>query len=208
VQEITSNILYFIKTFVICFLVFSLIYFGFYTIYLQLILNITELVINLFFPSISLALSNEDTLLITVRQGLEINLGVDLFNIAGNVILAPTLVLVTTGLRLAGFIKSLISIVGMGLCHTLVILSLVLKFLIDQQSRFIQVEFSDTLISMMNWLHTFDGAQMAYVFFPFFVWSVICFREISQLIAVSDLRKNKLKKPVGPNDRKQKSQNI
>ena len=188
-QEITSNILYFIKTFVICFLVFSLIYFGFYAIYLRLVLYLVELIVNLFFPSISLALSNEDTLLITVRQGLQINLGVDLFNIAGNVILAPTLVLVTMGLRLAGFFKSLVSIFGMGLCHTLVILSLVLKFLIDQQNRFIPVEFPDILISMMNWFHTFDGAQMAYVFFPFFVWSIICFREISQLIGVSDLRK-------------------
>lgn len=105
-----------------------------------------------------------------------------LYIVGLNVIFAPALVLTTVGATLNGGVRALGSIVIMILLTAVKIMSIVLFYLSNPDNAMIDLGFSDATVAVLASSYKFMD-RMAYAFFPFLAWAIVCPDVIVRLFA-------------------------
>ena len=164
------------------------LYIACHTAYLNLVLYIARVAINIAFPSIDLTL-------VTLVEGALITLGVlvgsahhiilsyDLFFIGLTGLFAPALVLATWGVNAQGIVRCVLAIGLLVLLQGFQITIFVLDFMREQTNTFIAVEFPDLIKSIIETTRNFMGSQFSSVLIPFLVWVALSAAHLNQLLA-------------------------
>jgi len=104
-----------------------------------------------------------------------------LYQIGLNAIFAPALVLVTVGVSASGLLRTVAAILIVLLLQAFEVVSIVLFHLSHPDNLAINLGWPEATVSLIGWVYRFID-RMAYAFFPFFAWFVVCLDVLFQLL--------------------------
>lgn len=102
----------------------------------------------------------------------------DLFSICLNVVFAPALVIMTTGLRGWGWLRVIVAVLIMMLLHAAEVVVTLLRFLTENSNPLI-LAASAAFAGFAKWLYSFFD-KMGYTLFPFLAWLIVCAGELAR----------------------------
>ena len=164
------------------------LYIACHTTYLNLVLNIARVAVNIAFPSVDLTLVTVGevaliTLGVQVGSAHNIILSYDLFFIGLTGLFAPALVLASWGVNAQGIVRGVLAIGLLMVLQGLQITIFVLDFIREQTNTFIAVEFSDLINGIIETTRNFMGSQFGSVLIPFLVWVSLSATHLNHLLA-------------------------
>jgi hypothetical protein len=163
------------------------LYIACHTTYLNLVLYIARVAINIVFPSIDLTLVTVGevaliTLGVQVGSAHNVILSYDLFFIGLTGLFAPALVLATWGINAQGIVRGVLAIGFLILLQGFQITIFVLDFMREQTNTFIAVEFPDLISGIIEKTRNFMGSQFGSAMVPFLVWVSLSATRFNQLL--------------------------